>query len=160
MQKARFSHFCSALLLGMRRLLLGSEMQSWRGASHICKEESRACCVKVHVSARPTQVGKLHSVLRPFMLRRIKADVEHSLPLKSEILLYAHMAPDQKRINDQLRDRTLHVRNDTPLGATLLLQCNPAMLVVSCSRQLLSMLTASGVERAALVCVVVVATFC
>ena len=68
---------------------------------------------------RRAQVSKLHSVLRPFMLRRIKADVEHSLPLKSEVLLYAHMAPDQQRINDQLRDRTLHVRR-SPLIASVL----------------------------------------
>lgn len=66
---------------------------------------------------RRAQVSKLHSVLRPFMLRRIKADVEHSLPLKSEVLLYAHMAPDQQRINDQLRDRTLHVRRSPLLPA-------------------------------------------
>ena len=55
------------------------------------------------------QVSKLHSVLRPFMLRRIKADVEHSLPLKSEILLYAHMAPHQRRLNEQLCNGTVSV---------------------------------------------------
>ena len=56
------------------------------------------------------QVSKLHSLLRPFLLRRIKSDVEDSLPLKAEILLYAHMAPDQKRLNEQLCDRTVNVR--------------------------------------------------
>ena len=54
-------------------------------------------------------MSKLHGVLRPFMLRRIKADVEHSLQQKSEILLYAHMAADQQRIHNKLRDRTLQV---------------------------------------------------
>jgi hypothetical protein len=56
------------------------------------------------------QVSKLHSLLRPFLLRRIKADVEDCLPLKAELLLYAHMAPDQQRLNEQLCDRTVNVR--------------------------------------------------
>ena len=55
------------------------------------------------------QVSKLHNVLRPFMLRRIKADVEHSLPLKSEILLYAHMAPHQRSLYEQLCEGTVSV---------------------------------------------------
>ena len=68
------------------------------------------------------QVSKLHSLLRPFLLRRIKSDVENSLPLKSEILLYAHMAPDQKRLNEQLCDRTVNVRR---LSCTLrCMQCH------------------------------------
>lgn len=56
------------------------------------------------------QVSKLHSLLRPFLLRRIKSDVESSLPAKAEVVLYAHMAPDQKRLNEQLCDRSVNVR--------------------------------------------------
>ena len=56
------------------------------------------------------QVSKLHNLLRPFLLRRLKSDVESSLPSKEEIVLYSHMAPDQKRINEQLKDRTVNVR--------------------------------------------------
>ena len=52
---------------------------------------------------------KLHGILRPFVLRRIKADVEQNLPPKSEIVLYAAMSAQQRKIDQQLRDRTLHV---------------------------------------------------
>lgn len=47
---------------------------------------------------------------RPFLLRRIKTDVETSLPSKKEILLYAQMTPLQKKLDKQLRDKTLQVR--------------------------------------------------
>lgn len=53
---------------------------------------------------------KLHAVLKPFLLRRIKSDVETSLPAKKEIILYAHMTDLQKKYNQDLRDRTLNVR--------------------------------------------------
>lgn len=55
------------------------------------------------------QVSKLHKLLKPFLLRRIKSDVEDSLPAKQEILLYAHMSKEQKKINEQLCDRSLIV---------------------------------------------------
>ena len=54
---------------------------------------------------------KLHAVLKPFLLRRIKSDVETSLPAKKEIILYAHMTDLQKKYNQDLRDRTLNVRH-------------------------------------------------
>jgi ATP-dependent DNA helicase len=56
------------------------------------------------------QVSKLHNLLRPFLLRRIKSDVENSLPGKTEIVLYASMSADQKRLNEQLCDRSVDVR--------------------------------------------------
>ena len=55
-------------------------------------------------------MSKLHAILRPFLLRRLKADVETSLPAKAEVVLYAGMSELQRRFNDQLRDRTLSVR--------------------------------------------------
>ena len=55
-------------------------------------------------------VSKLHDVLRPFVLRRIKADVEHSLPSKQEVVLYAAQTEEQRKIDQQLRDNTLMVR--------------------------------------------------
>ncbi len=55
-------------------------------------------------------LDKLHAVLKPFLLRRIKSDVETSLPAKKEIILYSHMTDLQKKYNQDLRDRTLNVR--------------------------------------------------
>ncbi|KAI0516660.1 hypothetical protein KFK09_009337 [Dendrobium nobile] len=52
-------------------------------------------------------VSKLHSILRPFLLRRMKADVEQMLPRKKEIILYANMTEQQKNIQNHLLNRTL-----------------------------------------------------
>ena len=54
-------------------------------------------------------VSKLHSILKPFLLRRIKADVEASLPAKVEMILYADMTDVQKKINEELLNKTLNV---------------------------------------------------
>lgn len=52
-------------------------------------------------------ISKLHQILKPFLLRRVKTDVETSLPGKMEVILYAPMSSKQKKINTQLRDKTL-----------------------------------------------------
>jgi ATP-dependent DNA helicase len=52
-------------------------------------------------------VSKLHEILKPFLLRRVKADVEHSLPLKSEIILYAPLTDAQRRVQDSIVNRSL-----------------------------------------------------
>jgi hypothetical protein len=61
-------------------------------------------------------VSKLHAILRPFLLRRMKEDVEHMLPRKKEIIIYANMTEHQKQIQDHLVHRTfdnyLHEESD------------------------------------------------
>ncbi|KAI3808443.1 hypothetical protein L1987_24394 [Smallanthus sonchifolius] len=52
-------------------------------------------------------VAKLHAILRPFLLRRMKEDVEHSLPRKKEIILYANLTEHQKNFQDHLVNKTL-----------------------------------------------------
>ena len=52
-------------------------------------------------------VAKLHAILRPFLLRRMKSDVEHMLPRKKEIILYACMTEHQKHFQDLLINKTL-----------------------------------------------------
>ena len=47
-------------------------------------------------------VTKLHSVLKPFLLRRLKADVELSIPPKKELILYAPMVALQRDMYSQL----------------------------------------------------------
>mmetsp|Transcript_19667 Transcript_19667/g.40054 ORF Transcript_19667/g.40054 Transcript_19667/m.40054 type:complete len:1001 (-) Transcript_19667:199-3201(-) len=42
--------------------------------------------------------GKLHRILRPFLLRRLKADVEKGLPSKTEVNMYIPMSGMQKRL--------------------------------------------------------------
>lgn len=55
-------------------------------------------------------IKKIHLVLQPLLLRRIKADVEHMLPKKREYLLYAPMTDEQTDLYRVLSDRTADVR--------------------------------------------------
>lgn len=52
-------------------------------------------------------VAKLHAILRPFLLRRMKSDVEMMLPRKKEIILYATLTEYQKNFQDHLINQTL-----------------------------------------------------
>ncbi|KAI7746908.1 hypothetical protein M8C21_018130, partial [Ambrosia artemisiifolia] len=52
-------------------------------------------------------VAKLHAILRPFLLRRMKEDVELSLPRKKEIILYANLTEHQRNFQDHLVNKTL-----------------------------------------------------
>ena len=47
--------------------------------------------------AKEEQVTKLHSMLGPYMLRRLKADVLKSMPSKSEFIVRTNLAPMQKK---------------------------------------------------------------
>ncbi|MCJ1312079.1 hypothetical protein MMC25_005753 [Agyrium rufum] len=47
-------------------------------------------------------VASLHAILKPFLLRRIKTDVETQLPKKREYILYAPMTAPQKELYRQI----------------------------------------------------------
>eukprot|EP01047_Picozoa_sp_COSAG01_P040521 COSAG01_NODE_3417_length_6121_cov_33.897376_3_plen_998_part_00 len=40
-------------------------------------------------------ISQLHRVLRPFLLRRLKADVERGIPSKKELVVYCKLTPEQ-----------------------------------------------------------------
>jgi len=58
-----------------------------------------------------TIVKRLHTVLRPFLLRRIKAEVEKSLPPKKEFKIYVPMSPMQKEWYKKILMKDLDVVN-------------------------------------------------
>ncbi|KAI5301502.1 hypothetical protein KEM56_001654 [Ascosphaera pollenicola] len=51
-------------------------------------------------------VSTMHAILKPFLLRRIKTDVETSLPRKREYILYAPLTPEQKDLYLEIRNGT------------------------------------------------------
>jgi len=59
--------------------------------------------------AKKTMIAQLHKILRPFMLRRLKVDVEKSLPPKTETILFANLAPTQKGVYRGLLKRDANV---------------------------------------------------
>jgi ATP-dependent DNA helicase len=52
-------------------------------------------------------VGSLHAILKPFLLRRLKADVDLNLPPKKEYLLYAPLSVAQRATYDHILAGTL-----------------------------------------------------
>ena len=56
--------------------------------------------------AKQRMILQLHKILRPFMLRRLKIDVEKSLPPKIETILFTGLSVEQKQLyrNILLRD--------------------------------------------------------
>lgn len=55
-------------------------------------------------------VKKIHLVLQPLLLRRVKADVEHMLPKKREYVLYAPMTRDQTDLYNVINDKATDTR--------------------------------------------------
>ena len=49
-------------------------------------------------------VASLHAILKPFLLRRVKNDVETNLPKKREYILYAPLTPAQKEIYRKIKE--------------------------------------------------------
>lgn len=49
-------------------------------------------------------VTSLHAILKPFLLRRIKTDVETSLPKKREYILYAPLTATQRELYQEILD--------------------------------------------------------
>jgi len=51
------------------------------------------------------QVSELHGILKPYLLRRVKEDVEKSLPPKEEIILEVTLTPIQKKYYKAIYER-------------------------------------------------------
>lgn len=63
-------------------------------------------------AAKQRMIGQLHKLLRPFMLRRLKDDVEKSLPPKSETILFTGMSTMQKNLYRQILLRDIDTINN------------------------------------------------
>ncbi|KAF2135866.1 uncharacterized protein K452DRAFT_354213 [Aplosporella prunicola CBS 121167] len=51
-------------------------------------------------------VASLHAILKPFLLRRVKADVEKLMPRKREYVLFAPLSPMQRELYQAILDGT------------------------------------------------------
>jgi ATP-dependent DNA helicase len=55
-------------------------------------------------------VKKIHLILQPLLLRRVKADVAHYLPKKREYVLYAPMTKEQTDLYNVFNDKNIDTR--------------------------------------------------
>jgi SWI/SNF-related matrix-associated actin-dependent regulator of chromatin subfamily A member 5 len=62
-------------------------------------------------AAKTNMIGMLHKILRPFMLRRLKSDVEKSLPPKSEIMIFTSLSKMQREVYKNILRRELTTVN-------------------------------------------------
>ncbi|CAO0802567.1 unnamed protein product [Mucor circinelloides] len=79
--------------------------QSWFDFSDINAKEGQERIMREE--EEDNIVSSLHTILRPFLLRRLKTDVESSLPKKKEYLLYAPLTQPQKDLYDAIIKRDL-----------------------------------------------------
>ncbi|CAI9781032.1 unnamed protein product [Fraxinus pennsylvanica] len=104
------------------------EFESWFDFSGKCNNE--ALKEELEEKRRAQVVAKLHAILRPFLLRRMKSDVEQMLPRKKEIILYATLTAHQKNFQDHLINRTLedHLRETVDSGRGMKVKLNNLMV--------------------------------
>lgn len=90
-----------------------AEFESWFDLSGKCHNE--ATREEFEEKRRAQVVAKLHAILRPFLLRRLKADVEQMLPRKKEVILYATMTEHQRNFQEHLVNKSLenHLKEQT-----------------------------------------------
>lgn len=62
-------------------------------------------------AAKQRMISQLHKILRPFMLRRLKDDVEKDLPPKTETILFTGMSAMQKTLYRQILLRDIDTIN-------------------------------------------------
>ena len=63
--------------------------------------------IKRHLSINYCSPCLKSQILTPFLLRRLKTDVEFKIPPKKEILVYAPLTPAQERYYKTILDRTI-----------------------------------------------------
>lgn len=92
-----------------------SVFQSWFGFKDIGQKKQGATDEKSIVAEQQKNqtVTKLHSILRPFLLRRIKRDVLKEMPPKREVIVYSGISKLQAGYADLIDKGTLR---DTLMG--------------------------------------------
>jgi len=69
-----------------------------------------------------TLIERLHAVLRPFLLRRLKSEVESSLPAKHQINVYVRLSQLQREIYKKILMKDMELFNSEGKGERMQLQ--------------------------------------
>jgi len=82
-----------------------SSFESWFDFSEINDKEASQSILRKQQESQV--VSKLHSILRPFLLRRVKTDVELDLPSKREKIVHTRLTEKQLMYYRAILDKTL-----------------------------------------------------
>ena len=88
--------------------------QSWFGFRNIGTDTQVDDIVSTEHKQRV--VSKLHEILRPFLLRRMKADVLLTMPPKREVVVYCGMSSLQREFSHMILNKTLTKQMLNELG--------------------------------------------
>ncbi|KAB8067999.1 SNF2 family N-terminal domain-containing protein [Aspergillus leporis] len=80
-----------------------NSFQSWFDFSSMLDSSGKTDVIEYR---KRTLVSTMHSILKPFLLRRVKTDVELSLPKKREYILYAPLTAEQKDLYREILNGT------------------------------------------------------
>jgi len=83
------------------------EFERWFDFSALNEKEGQERIITAEQKSK--LVTNLHLILKPFLLRRLKVDVEQSLPKKREYILYAPLTVEQNELYQSILDND--VRN-------------------------------------------------
>jgi ATP-dependent DNA helicase len=84
------------------------QFESWFDFSELQDEEGTEKFLEDKM--KQDLIKKIHLILQPLLLRRVKADVEHMLPKKREYVLYAPMTREQTDLYNIISDKTSDTR--------------------------------------------------
>ncbi|VDO03593.1 unnamed protein product [Rodentolepis nana] len=85
-----------------------------------------------HSLQEETLVTRLHSILRPFLLRRVKADVEKKLPPKKEVKIYIGLSKMQRDLYTKILMKDLDLVNTNGQKADKVRLLNVLMQLRKC----------------------------
>ena len=74
---------------------------------HLCRFNLPTMQASIGSERSSQLISSLHAILKPFLLRRLKVDVEHNLPPKKEYVLYAPLSVPQREAYNQVVEGTL-----------------------------------------------------
>lgn len=77
--------------------------QNWFDFSSVLDQSGQKSVIE---KRKRNLVSSMHAILKPFLLRRIKTDVESDLPKKREYILYAPLTVEQKELYREILNGT------------------------------------------------------
>ncbi|KAL4915083.1 SNF2 family N-terminal domain-containing protein [Aspergillus aurantiobrunneus] len=80
-----------------------NSFQNWFDFSSVLDNNDQTDMIE---RRKRTLVSTMHSILKPFLLRRVKTDVETALPKKREYILYAPLTNEQKDLYREILNGT------------------------------------------------------